>query len=45
MKVYLDSPVTVLDLVIFSMINAKPKVCTVPARVNIIENFPSLNTK
>ena len=42
MNVYLDNPLTDLDLLIFTTINANPKVCTVPERVNITENSPLL---
>ena len=42
MNVYLDNPLTDLDLLIFTTINANPKACTVPERVNMIENYPLL---
>ena len=45
MKVSLESPATDLDLLIFIIMRAKPKVCTVPARVKIKENSPSLKKK
>jgi hypothetical protein len=45
MKVYRDKPPTDRDFLIFNTINAKPNVWTVPERVNIRENSPSLNMK
>jgi hypothetical protein len=45
MNVSLDNPVTARDLFILRTISAKPKVCTVPARVKISENYPLLKTK
>lgn len=42
MNVSLESPLTDLDFLILRTINAKPKACTVPARVKIKENSPSL---
>ena len=45
MNVYRDKPPTDLDLRILSTINANPNVCTVPDKVNINENSPSLKTK
>ena len=45
MKVYLERPPTDLDLLILTTINANPKVCTVPERVKIKENSPSLKMK
>lgn len=45
MNVYLDKPPTDRDLRILRTINANPNVCTVPDKVNINENSPSLKTK
>ncbi len=43
MKVSRERPVTDLDFLILSTTNAKPNVWTVPDKVNINENSPSLN--
>jgi len=45
MNVYLDNPPTDRDFLILSIIKANPNVCTVPERVKINENYPSLKTK
>ena len=45
MKVSLDSPLTERDLLILMTISKKPKVCTVPAKVNMKENSPLLKKK
>lgn len=45
MNVSLERPPTDLDLRILSTISKKPNVCTVPARVKMRENCPSLKTK
>ncbi len=45
MKVYLERPCTDWLFLIFIATNANPKVCTVPAKVKIRENYPSLKTK
>lgn len=42
MKASRESPFTDLDFLIFNTINPKPKACTVPAKVKINENSPSL---
>jgi hypothetical protein len=45
MNVYLERPPTDLDFLILSTTRANPKVCTVPERVKMRENSPSLKTK
>lgn len=45
MNVSLDKPPTDRDFLIFRTTRANPKVCTVPERVKISENSPSLKTK
>ena len=45
MNVYLERPPTDRDFLIFRTINANPKVCTVPDKVKMSENSPSLKRK